>query len=254
MRFLQIAVGGVFIVSLLGALSWLSFLDVLAVEVIAVEGNEEIRTRAVESQMMLATAGASWGLFSRQNIIVYPSSELENILAFEFPKIEKVLIMRKPLQQRIEVSITEREPYAQWCRTDECYSIDRSGYVYEALSATSNDFVTFSGGVDESRTKVLRTSVAPEYFEQIRTFIAELSDMGLQVVQVTLEGEDARILFADGWELRVALDKDLAATSFNLAAVLDEYELKDRLIRVRYIDMRFDERIYYKMREGTDKE
>jgi len=76
--------------------------------------------------------------------------------------------------------------------------------------------------------------------------------MGLNPRTVTFENEDARIIFETGWELRVALDKDLGATLFNLEAVLIENNLREKLESVRYIDMRFDERVYYTSSETTD--
>lgn len=253
-RALQVAAGVVLMVSLIGAVSWLSFIDILAVQTIVVQGNEGVRTRAVQSQMMLATAGASLGLFSRQNTMLYPSSELENILAFEFPKIETVSIERKPTQQRVLVSIAERVPYGLWCRGNECFHIDDEGFVFERVVATSTSLIAFSGGVDESRHNLLRAWVAPNHFVHATEFIQELMSLELSVKSFAFEGEDARITFADGWELRVALDKDLGAAAFNLAAVLDEYELRDRLPDLAYIDMRFDERVYYKLRGEADNQ
>ncbi|MAZ67763.1 hypothetical protein CL652_03275 [bacterium] len=254
LRALKTAIVAVLLVSLVGMASWISFIEALAVKSIRVEGNEEVRTLAIESKMMAATAGASLGLFSKQNTILYPASELESILAFEFPKIATVSIRRELTQQRVVVSITEREPYAQWCRKSECYNLDIEGYVYESTRATSTKLVTFSGGIDESRTKVLRTYIAPEFFAQTRDFIDGLARLNLEATRFFFEEKDARIQFRDGWELRVALDKDLGATLFNLAAILGEYDLRSRLHDILYIDMRFDERVYYKVREFAGEE
>ena len=57
------------------------------------------------------------------------------------------------------------------------------------------------------------------------------------------------ITFGAGWDLRIALDKDLPTTAFNFAAVMDEYSLREKVGELLYIDMRFDDRVYYKVEE-----
>jgi len=257
-RVLQAAIGVVLIVSIVGGLSWLSFWGGFAVQSIVVEGNEKVHTRAIESQMMLATAGASLGLFSRQNALLYPSAELESILAFEFPKIGSIAIDTQLTKRQVVVSVEERKPYARWCKDVEtqadCYLLDREGFIFEPTTASSTDLVTFFGGVASSRTDVLRASVAPEYFEAVQEFLSDIAVLGLKAQEFSFDGNDAYLRFADGWELRIALDKDLGAAAFNLAAVLDEHDLRERLADIKYVDMRFDTRVYYKLREGADTE
>ena len=250
MRALRVLLGVVVLVALLGAASWLSFLDTFAVQTITVEGNHVVRTRAIQARMMHATANATWGLFSRQNVLLYPRTELEDILAFSFPRIDTVSISRHPMRRSVSVRVVEREPYAQWCRTREhtreCYSVDTEGYVFEKVATTTADMIVFEGGLDA--TRALRARVAPQYFAQAVRFIDTLRTIGLSVATFVFEGADGRVVFRDGWELRVALDKDMAAVAHNLAVVLDEYNLRNRLNSVRYIDMRFGERVYYTLK------
>ena len=258
-RCLRTALVLVIVVALGGGLSWISFLDILAVQRIVVEGNETVSTRAIQSKMMILTAQPALFLFSKQNTILYPSVELEDILSFEFSKIKTISIQRQPTQQQVSVSIVEREPYALWCRGVEekrtCYLIDENGFIFQGVESEiqqAGNAIIFEGGIEESRVNVLRSSVDSTYFSQVEVFLKELELLDLQPTKFVFEGNDARVTLDPNWELRVALDKDLGATAFNLEAILEEHNLRGQLETIRYIDMRFDERVYYTVRESTD--
>lgn len=253
------AIAVVVIVSFIGALSWLSFTPAVAVNNISVAGNESVRTRAIQATLMGATARPLFGLFSRQSTLLYPSTELENILLFEFPKLHTASVTPKLTQNKVEVAITERETYALWCRNIEekpdCYYIDADGFVFEKVGdvlPATEDTTVFRGGISETRYDPLRAYIAPEYFAGAKQFISDVASHGLAAKEFIFEGDDARVVLDAGWDIRIALDKDLGAAAFNLRAVLDDENVESRVDELVYIDMRFDERVYYKFQTSTD--
>lgn len=250
------AVAFTVLVSFFGAVSWASFLDVFAVQSIAVSGTQEVRERAIESELLLATASARFGLFSQQNMLLYPREALEQQLLETYPRLHSVTINKQLTQHAVHVAVEEREIWARWCEpsTDEaevCYHVDSSGFIFEPATAVSDSLITLRGGLRESRTDPLRARIAPQYFEEVAQLLVDLKNLSLDVYGVTFMDEDAAVLIAPGWELRVALDKDLGATAFNLRAVLDEQGLRESLESLEYIDMRFDERVYFKHRNDS---
>ncbi|MAJ97057.1 hypothetical protein CL644_01650 [bacterium] len=244
----------IIITSLLGALSWISFSPVLAIQKTEIIGNSEVRTRAIQHILFRNTQKPLIGLFSKQNTVLYPAAELERILLYEFPEIKGVTIDSQITKQQVRVTITEREPYAQWCRNSDelytCYFIDNEGFIYEESPLA--DFLIFEKGIDETKSDVLRTFVEPKYFQDVKNFLATLKVLDVYATKFVFEGIDGRIYVEPGWEIRIALDKDLETTAVNLEAVLDEYLLRDKLSELRYIDMRFGERVYHTFKESTD--
>jgi len=172
MRALQVSAFLVGVVSILGALSWLSFLDGLSVQRIVVTGNESISTLAIESRMLSETVSPALFLFSKQNTLTFPSAELEDLLSYEFPKIKTISIVRQPTQQQVEVLIEEREPYALWCGNNieeaKCFNIDSGGFIFEDAHTPLTQNVIFKGGLEASRVDVKRLLVSPSYFEHVR--------------------------------------------------------------------------------------
>ncbi len=236
---------------MVAGLSWVSYLDTFGVRDIVVDGTVELRDGAIQAEMMQATAAASLGLFSKQNVLLYPQKKLEAQLQYEFPRIEHVEITTEPTQQQVHVTIAEREPYATWCRgrdaARECYRIDRRGFVFERIARPDSSALIFDGG--STADVVLRTRIAPEYFVSLVNFIDDITARDLQVRAVHIRGTDATLTLAPSWDLKVALDKNLGATAFNLDAVLTEHGLASRIDELSYVDMRFDERVYYKLKE-----
>lgn len=250
------AVAFTVLVSFFGAVSWASFLDVFAVQSIAVSGTQEVRERAIESELLLATASARLGLFSQQNMLLYPREILEQQLLETYPRLHSVTIDKQLAQHAVHVTVEERQIWARWCELsasgeDVCYHVDSGGFIFEPATPASESLVTLRGGLRESRTDPLRARIAPQYFEEVTRLLADLKDLSLEVHGVIFMDEDAAVLIAPKWELRVALDKDLGATAFNLRAVLDEQGLRNSLESLEYIDMRFDERVYFKHRNDS---
>lgn len=232
-------------------LSWVSYLDTFRVQEIVVEGTTHLSSSAIEAEMLQATAGAALGLFSRQNVLLYPYHSLETALPETFPRIETIDVRTEPIQQRATVTITEREPYAQWCRGREinrvCYRTDRRGFIFERMAHEDAQTLLFEGGVGAEEP--LRVRVAPQYFVRVVNLIDDLAHDDHIVEEVHFRGSDVTVHMRTGWKLYVAADKDLGATVFNLRAVLDNHGLQKRLSDMAYIDMRFDERVYYKLFE-----
>jgi len=255
-RILIASVVLVVVVSCVGGLSWLSFLNFFAVNTIVVTGNGEVKTLALQSFLLEHTQKPVMGLFSQQNILLFPKVQLENLALFEFPKIDTLDISKDFPKHAVIVTVTERVPYGQWCRgadeKKECYVIDNKGFVFEKKIDTIVGLIQFEGGIAESRRNVLRTSVAPVYFENVVTFLNSIIDMGLTPVHVTFQNKDATVRLEPGWDLKVALDGDLGATAVNLKAVLDTHNVRADLGQMQYIDMRFGDRVYKKMKEGID--
>ena len=243
------------IVLLVSAWSWISFWDVLGVQAVRADGLQELSPYALEAFALNETADPALFAFSRQNVLTYPTQHVASALLYAFPKLNSVELTRSMSDHTVVIDVVERLPYALWCRTSDthkCYRVDDTGFVYERV-ATTTDMLIVTGGV-ATEGEVLRAQVSPQYFATAQAFVDALRDHGVHVERVVLEEPDARFVTDAGWYLYVALDKDIGATAFNLDAILDEYELRDVLDTLAYIDMRFDERVYYKFREEVSIE
>ena len=254
-RALKFAAAIVMIVFLFGAVSQISFLPALSVQTVNVEGAQEVKPLALKSYLQQATAQPAFYFFSRQNIGTYPAAAMEQELLFEFPELQSATIDRKFFKRAVEVRITEREPYVVWCVQQEgsnCYFVDADGFIYGVIERDekASSLVRVFGGVSlGARTTALRARIVPEYFLSLRDFVAELKRQDLQVQTIVLEENDAHLTIEPGWELRIALTTDLGAVAFNLTAILDDAEFQNKE-EINYIDMRFDNRVFYKVGES----
>jgi cell division septal protein FtsQ len=248
------------VVLLVSGLSWLSFSDALAVENITVSGNTTLDADVLQVAAMQQAAGAYLSLFSKQNIILYPHEYVQNFLLFEFPRIKEVKVKRNFTKRTAAIQLSEREPYALWCRgaaqetdSERCYYLDEGGYVFEEVSAENENEINlsvFRGGSLTERGSILRGRLNAEQFPTLRKLIDELhSGLNLDVRAININGSDVELLIEPDWILKLALDKELDLVPANLQAVFSEYNLLVHPENIEYVDLRFDERAYYKLRE-----
>lgn len=249
------AVGVLMLLGLVVSLSRLSHADFISIKNIRVEGLTTMTQDEVVATMQRATQKSLLlGLYSQQNILSYPQHDLEKLLLGTYPRIRTVHITRRLFAREIIVSIVQREPYARWCTGDtesrECFVFDSTGFIFEP-DIDTQDALTFFGGLDDTAKVPLRAMVDTVHIGALHTFIDSIALEGLVVKEVHIDGNDATLRIEPGWDLKVALDKDLRATSVNLSALLTEQHLIGAFDTIEYIDMRFDERVYIKDR--TDK-
>lgn len=259
--YLTVGVVAALVLAVVG-LSALSFLDRLLVKEVEVRGQQSIHPVSLESRTLQYTASAIGGLFSRQNILLYPVEDVKKLLAFEFPRIEEIEVKRDFLKRTVALTVNERIPYVLWCResflaheeseekqrVEECYLADRTGFLFAAASGTET-LIKLYGGVKHADGEMLRKTVTPSYFQDVVTLLTGLQELDLHIREVRFRGDEAEITVDPGWQLLVAFSKDITNVATNLITVLEENELIEQLHRVKYIDLRFDDRAYYKLVE-----
>ena len=199
----------------------------------------------------------------KQNIFLFPANDLERILEFEFPRSESIKVKRNVFKRTVVVDVQERTPYALWCREvalpraadveaasigEECFLADSGGFLFSEATGEET-LITLFDCVKHPDGAMLRKNVTPAYFRNVVALLADLQKLDLHITSVTFIDDEAQVMVAPGWKLLIALSKDVSTIPVNLATVLDENELGDQLDALEYVDLRFDDRAYYKLNE-----
>ena len=262
-QFALIGIVAMLVLVLVG-LSFLSFSKKMAVREVTVSGQQNIHPLAIIARSHQYTAEAYMGLFSRQNIMLYPSKDLEQLLTFEFPRIETIDVKRHLFKRNVSIVLSERTPYALWCRQsekkkseeeaedvvfwEECFLADRTGFLFGKASGTET-LIRLHGGVKHPDGSMLRKNVIPEDFGKIVSLLTGLQEIPLRITHIRFDDDEVEVFMAPGWKLLLTLSKDISTVPINLSTVLDENELSTQLEALEYIDLRFDDRVYYRLRE-----
>lgn len=250
-------VAGLFLlIAMLAAGSRLPILRITAVEV---EGARAVDPAAVEQFIWKTLAGSYFYLFSKQAALLYPKQTLVNGLLAEIPAIEVVTIATQN-RKTLVVSIIERQPAALWCgesiaSSSPCFFIDQNGFVYAPAPEYSGDaYKKYYGALVVAGTAPAGQFLPRDAFRSLTALVSTLQkQIPLMLSYISIEkNKDVRMVFAGGFTLLVPLDTDNAATVERLtlaltAPVFEKHTLRD----LEYLDLRFGDKLYYKLKGAS---
>lgn len=247
---------------LVGAATWgvgyLSYLPRFTVQEIAVRGAEDLPPRLIRYYAETVLYDGSYHFLSRANVLLFPREEIEHSLASFFPRVKSARIERSSLlATAATVAIEEREPFALWCKPplpdgtpDACYQMDNEGVVFAVApeSATSSARYIFGGGLVVGKEPVGQT-FASSHLPGLSALLAELGQAGLHPLGATVENDqDFIVPFAEGFTLKASFGKEPSALTRDLQLVLSSDPLRGKEDQIEYADLRFGNKVYYKLK------
>lgn len=247
----------------LGGSVWLSRASFLRITDIQVSGTQTVAPSAVTDFVQNSIAGHRLFLFSKNNIFLYPQTQIQHDLPAAMPVVASVRVHAINFHT-IGVDIVERQPKALWCgdsveaSVSNCLLLDQSGAAYGPQNGgfvivgqdTSSGYKKYYGVLHGSTTP--QQYITPEAFTSLGALVDAIAQNQPQdaIESVAVDqNSDARVRFASGFELIFALSADGGDvyTRFILAQQSDAF--KGRTIAdFQYLDLRFGDRLYYKVK------
>ena len=238
------------------AVHWVSYLPSYTIQRIEVTGVSTLEPQQIETQVREAL-GKDGGYISSRNLFWYDARAIEKTLEADVYHVARASVSRESaLSTTLRVAIDERAPFARWCAAEnDCYLIDETGFIFEHLAAsTTRDYVEpfiFSGGV-ASTTETLGAYVAPARFPSALAILRALGQAGYAPLRAEIDSDtDFSVLFEGGFRLYVSFGTEPPTLVRNLKLIFASDPLKERLADLEYIDLRFGNRIFYKLK-GED--
>jgi cell division septal protein FtsQ len=233
-----------------GGLGFVSHLERLAIKDVSVTGAEQLSANALTAAVRSGLTDNRWWIFAKQNIFLYPQSEIEAKLSSEFPRIKDVELKRPSLlAQAVVVTVEERKPYAKWC-AEKCFFLDESGFIFAEASDSltpSTSYVFHDGLLPE--TDIIGQTFLRGRLPEIVHFLELLKAAGYEPRGISVENEkDFSVSLADAFILRVLFDAEGEKVIHDLKLALEADSVRDRVTELEYVDMRFGNRVYYKFK------
>lgn len=253
-RLLYIVLAILAIAALVYGVHWLSYLPRLNIASVEVAGAQSIPSELIVQYADSVLHDGSYHFISRSNIFFYPKSVLARDIVADFPGIHTAVVSRNGLfSQTMTIRIAERQPFAKWCEGAQCYVLDDSGYMYAALdplasTALPNPYV-FSGALSTSTNPVGQTFI-PGHMPGVIVLLTILQQQtGLSPYAISISDEhDFTITFTEGFDLKVSFGEDAATVARNLKLVLASESLLGKESDIEYVDLRFGDRVFYKLK------
>ncbi len=239
-------------VASIGGLVYAFNTDMATIQRVRVIGAQEFVNRDVEKRVVSILAGSYFGLIPKENILLYPKREILQEISNTFPRLQDIQIELDPFkEQTLILSLIERRESGVWCRevelTEDCYFIDKEGYVF-APAPTYSDGVMFSYRGYIEGDPLGKQFLNTETVSKIQSFIRaienspqiKISPIGLEYLgpnEYKLQiSNGSYILFSDSYGLSRAYDNLL------ISIKQGDIILED----LSYVDIRIPNKVFYR--------
>lgn len=245
----------IFFIALCGALLWLANASFLRIKTITIAGAKTVAAAAVEAEVKKELVGSYLFIFPKNNIFLYPKETIKAGLLAANPTLKTVEV-RVENFSTISVLALDREPRALWCGEAAnspvpCVLLDEDGVAYAgAPDFSDNPYKKYFGKL--SQQQLPQHFLTPEEFHSLAALIDAIAQnqAGQEITSVFVDGErDVRISFANGFALLFALEDDGGEVfeRFTLALTSEPFKTH-ALAEFEYLDLRFGDKLYYKLK------
>ena len=230
----------------------LLFSSLHEIDIVLVTGARELGDDRLESEAREFISQRLFLVFPGNNYFLFSGNRLERDLMGKFPKLSSVRI-EKHFPHAIDVSVTERDRIFLWCSGGGCLLIDEKGCAGDAQFAeqeTNDPFlVRFT---DESAVPMTAgdCSVSPDLPDTVLRLergVREEAGIVLRLPAFTPSRISREIRFRteEGWEIWMNSDIPPEKTLAALRAVLETEIAPEARVKLRYIDLRTENKAFY---------
>jgi cell division septal protein FtsQ len=231
-----------------------------------VYGTVIINPDDVRAAARMLMSGNDIGIFAKNNAVLYPHTLIQKQLSIEFPRI-KTISVGLSSWDTLEIDLSERQPVALWCdnppstgtstptvlTVSNCYFLDQSGFVFAHAPDFSGDayfkyygLLPYASPIGQSYLASLGT------FSELSSFVDMVKALNVTPLYIVATDQDDFTLYTYGGGQIIFDDTTpLADTAHNLQVLLQTPNLipqKNGELLVDYIDLRFGNKLYYKVR------
>ncbi|PIR69485.1 MAG: hypothetical protein COU47_02830 [Candidatus Niyogibacteria bacterium CG10_big_fil_rev_8_21_14_0_10_46_36] len=222
---------------------------------ISTEGVRTLPEENIQHAIRAHLQEKTWGILPHKNFFVFLLTvpRLEQTLMQEFPKIESLTIKKRP-PHAVAISFAERSIWATLCKASSCFYLDKGGFVFGKSSRISGSLFFAIEDMRDTNYDVGAYIIAPEKLQSIQTLLERIETVsGASFETLTLSGSDDLIakyeaVTKDGWSIIFDSKTDTGIAIQNFISAYDGL-LKQDLAGLEYIDLRLENKIFYKYRD-----
>ncbi len=155
------------------------------------------------------------------------------------------LISRDWIRQSVDISIKERERLAVWCDSKgECGWIDGNGMLFEKAPQVEGSLIMTVTDINSSYISQGAGIYEERFIGNIIKLLAGLKELHLAIAEINFDSklQEIHVKNYSGPDLLFSIRFDPAVNLDSLKSLIEKGDFK----KYRYIDLRVENRIYYK--------
>lgn len=218
---------------------------IFKIKTIEISGNKDVSAEEIKETL------------DYKNIFLLPSSKIKKDLLKKFPQILDLEINKNIIKQTLKLIIKEREEIGIICEADpafaeatagRCFYIDNEGIIFKKSLLTSGFMILLINDFSERQydlgDKIFDKNLM-ELLLKIKDKLANELDIPLAKIDiVSYPIKDIRATTYEGWKIIFSNERNIDEQILELKTALKE-KIKNTT-GLEYIDLRIENRIYYK--------
>ena len=233
---------------------------------IQVEGSRAISADDIKGAIAPKISGDWWYLVPKNNILFFSTAATERALQKDFPALKTVSV-EKHFPHDILGSFSERELWAIYCRVPagfgnatstvetsvprQCFFIDHGGTLFREAPEVEGSLILTFAADDPAPIGMGSRRLTPEEilrFESLSKILREQAGIAVSGFEFRENSpDDVWVITSAGYAIIVTKSDDFEKVAEVIKAVLDN-EIRDRILRLDYIDARFGNKVFVKYR------
>lgn len=220
---------------------WFMVSDLWRISAVQVVGAKHSDSGAIEAQIKDILGQSQLFIFPGNQKYTYSRGKIEEAVLQTFPGVEEIE-MRADSDGTLTATIKDRRALGVWCDSEECYFYDDFGVLFKKSFSYTGALFTKWRYVASDARMTLGQKVPCIDVCMNEKFLYFLHDK--RIAEAVMEGETMRLQSTDDYYIKAGLD---ATTTM---AHIEQIEKKEVgiLKKVEYVDVRFPNKIFYKVR------
>lgn len=238
----------VVLVLVVGGIISLMRIDFWKIKEVKVGETKRVDGVAISEIANQQMAGVYWGIFPKNNFLIYPKESIEKEILKTEPAALSVVVNAE-LDHTLTIEVKERLAVALWCRNATCYFMDEEGVIF-APGLDNSGLLKYYGVVEGNPLGKKFGDENKEFFRELRGFVANMKGLGLEAVAVRIANKDsAQMDFGDGsYLVFLSYEKDKPALFEDIELFINDLRAKNggTIPAFEYIDARYGNKIFFK--------
>jgi len=224
------------------------FFEIKNVDVAVV--GERISSDGAKEVVQEFLSGKFLKIFPQNNYFIFSFGRASDFLKNRFPEIKEIKINKK-IFRSLAVEIKERQEIMLYCQKGKCYEMDDEGIIFKEEQEVCGGLEVCVRDNSGPEVKIMDRALEAETIDfllKTQEILKEKVNLNLVYFEINIYPPiEVQVLTSEKWRIIFDTSRDPAAQIGALKLVLEE-KIKDQRDRLEYVDLRVENRVFYKMR------